>query len=200
MTQPDSTPQQLSLLSYDPQGLGVQHIGPELGIESRADHSARLSKAAKQVDAAHAHGTLGFLYCIDDAALVGHIQDFAAQTLQSGRFTDQLVLGIGGSSLGARAVLASARREHRQGLRTHFSENIDPVTWRRGYRLALHDLGQGDGLVFIGGNGHGRGPSGNGSHPKIRTRPRRDLQSGGSSAPTPPCRLHACERPPAESR
>ncbi len=51
-------------------------------------------------------------------------------------FTDLVVLGIGGSSLGARAVYSALTRPHsgrhvdgsqRDGLRLHFVENVDPV-------------------------------------------------------------------------
>jgi glucose-6-phosphate isomerase len=46
------------------------------------------------------------------------------------RWTDQVVLGIGGSSLGARAVLEASRGTmFLDGLRTHFSENVDPVSF-----------------------------------------------------------------------
>lgn len=51
-------------------------------------------------------------------------------------FTDLVVLGIGGSSLGARAVYSALTRPHsgrhvdgreRDGVRLHFVENVDPV-------------------------------------------------------------------------
>lgn len=51
-------------------------------------------------------------------------------------FRDMLVLGIGGSSLGTRAIYAALTRRHsgahldgsaRAGLRLHFIENVDPV-------------------------------------------------------------------------
>lgn len=128
--QETSTPQQLSLLSYDPTGLSPESVGPQLGIDAREQYSARLSEAAKQIEAAHASKALGFLTCIDDTQLVTTIGSYAQEILDEGRFTDQIVIGIGGSSLGGRAVLASAQPKQCQGLRTHFSENIDPVTWR----------------------------------------------------------------------
>ncbi|RVU48714.1 glucose-6-phosphate isomerase [Lujinxingia sediminis] len=43
-------------------------------------------------------------------------------------WTDQIVIGIGGSSLGTRAVLEAMGPAWRAAVRTHFAENLDPVT------------------------------------------------------------------------
>lgn len=118
-------------LRYDATGLRTKHLGESLGIDlaQRQSHKGELEAAIQAVDDAHKDGTLGFLTCIDDDVL--GMEQFAERILQAGQMTDQLVIGIGGSSLGARAVLASASDEQLAGLRTHFSENIDPVSWRR---------------------------------------------------------------------
>ena len=126
----DAPSRPLASLSYDARGLSAQAIGPELGLDvaTRAAYGARLEDARRAVWQAHERGQLGFLTCIERA--LDPILPWAQQQRQ-GPWTDQLVLGIGGSSLGTRAILAAARQEHTRGLRTHFAENIDPVTLTR---------------------------------------------------------------------
>lgn len=73
-------------------------------------------------------GKLGFLGCpdIDPSPFEG----WAGALIDSKQFDAQVVIGVGGSSLGARAVLASST-EPLEGLETYFSENMDPITFGR---------------------------------------------------------------------
>ena len=93
----------------------------------RAAHAAVLGQ--------HGRGELGFLDLPDDAALLAQTTRFAEQA--RGRWSDVVVLGIGGSALGPIA-LRTALRPHgwnalpegaREGLpRLHVLDNVDPDT------------------------------------------------------------------------
>ena len=111
-------------IEYDPRALSViLHEGED------AVTLERLSQARSNVLKAHERGELGFLTCFDEG--VEEILDWSAAVIAKGDFTHQLVLGIGGSSLGALAVLATEGESSLGGLETHFSENIDPRSFSR---------------------------------------------------------------------
>jgi glucose-6-phosphate isomerase len=57
-------------------------------------------------------------------------QELADQILRSGRFSDCLFLGIGGSSLGPISLLSSLQERCRSNIRFHFMENPDPLEWK----------------------------------------------------------------------
>jgi glucose-6-phosphate isomerase len=115
----------MSFLRYDGNGLTREIIGGALGIsdEDLADLEPRLSAALQAIVMQHETGALGFLDSpmIDPAPIV----DWARRRREDG-FTDQVVIGIGGSSLGTRAILEAACDDDLAGLTTHFAENIDP--------------------------------------------------------------------------
>lgn len=115
----------MSDLHYDGRGTTAEAIG-DYGIEpaDRERITAALKAARDAVVAAWESGELGFLGCPDID--VSPFIEGAHKITSDDRFTDQVVIGIGGSSLGARAVLGSVSEEL-DGLRTHFSENMDPV-------------------------------------------------------------------------
>lgn len=117
-------------LNYDARGLSVDAIGQSLGIDeaTRRLHDARLIAARDAVVGAHERKELGFLTCLDEST--DAIVAWADKMRDSG-WTDQLVFGIGGSSLGSRAILAAAQDDDLRGLKTHFSENVDPVSVSR---------------------------------------------------------------------
>jgi glucose-6-phosphate isomerase len=80
-------------------------------------------------------GTVGFADIVRDAALRDQAVGFAAQS--KGRFTDIVILGIGGSALGPVALRTALRPsgwnmlsdERRGGLpRLHVLDNVDPET------------------------------------------------------------------------
>ena len=82
-----------------------------------------------------ASGELPFLRLHEDTATADRIATFAASA--RARFDDCVVLGIGGSSLGGRALVAALGG---QGLRVHFPDNVDPE--RFGDLVAGLDLGR----------------------------------------------------------
>lgn len=117
----------MDLLRYDSTGLGNDAIGDEHGI-SAADRERlmpRLERALENLLKRRESGELGFIDCpdVDVRELVGWAQEKRRQG-----FTDQVVIGIGGSSLGTRAIIEAARAGEAPGLRMHFAENIDPTT------------------------------------------------------------------------
>lgn len=91
----------------------------------RAAHSALHARVQS--------GELPFLRLHEDTATADRVAAFAAEA--RGRFDDCLVLGIGGSSLGGRALVAALGGA---GLRVHFPDNVDPE--RFGDLLASLDL------------------------------------------------------------
>lgn len=118
-------------LTYDAAGLAASAIGADKGLDlaTRQANEQRLAQAREAVVQAHERRELGFLTCLDDPC-VAQIDAWAKAQLQ-GPWTDQVVFGIGGSSLGARAILEAAKDEDRAGLKTHFSENVDPVSYAK---------------------------------------------------------------------
>lgn len=113
-------------MTWNSQGLRYQRcrVAPQTATPS--DHA--LNAARDAVVGAWRDGTYGFLGCPDaDAA---PYEQWSQALLDVGAFDTQVVIGIGGSSLGARAILASATAPL-HGLRTHFSENMDPIAFRQ---------------------------------------------------------------------
>src|SRR5215210_1554341 len=93
----------------------------------RAAHSA--------VESLRAGATLGFLDLPADRALLAQATEFAARA--RGRYSDVVVLGIGGSALGPIALRTALRpygwnslaeRERDGHPRLHVLDNVDPVT------------------------------------------------------------------------
>lgn len=120
----------MATLTYDFEGLFAPKVvdGVRLDEAAMASLDAALVDARAAVVGAHESGSLGFMNCpLED---VSEISAWSKSILEGGKFTDQIVVGIGGSSLGALAVLASQGGDA-GGLKTHFSENIDPVGFAR---------------------------------------------------------------------
>jgi glucose-6-phosphate isomerase len=122
-------------LRYDASGLEPSVIGEARGVSegNRSQLRPRLLKAHQRIRAAHERGELGFIDCpdYDPVELVAWAKDKRARG-----FREQVVIGIGGSSLGARAIYEAMDYEamndespgsESSGLRTHFTENVDPV-------------------------------------------------------------------------
>mgnify|MGYP006281751001 CR=1 FL=1 len=118
----------MASLTYDNHGLRRSTIGDDFGVseEERESLAQRLGEAREAVADAHESGELGFLD-LPDRATDG-IEAWASRK-REGRWTDAVVIGIGGSSLGARAILDASRPEDLDGLRVHVSENIDPESF-----------------------------------------------------------------------
>ncbi len=121
----------MAILEYDAQGLEVTPLQDGTTF-SHANKQARwntlLESAKQSIFRAHETGELGFLTCFQDG--LDEMEAFSTKLTSSQTLTHQLVLGIGGSSLGALAILATTGGDA-GGLKTVFSENIDPVSFHR---------------------------------------------------------------------
>src|SRR5690242_1549433 len=100
-----------------------------------ADAAKRFADADAALRRQYAEGVLGFLDLPGDAALAAQSTKFAADV--RGRFTDVVVLGIGGSALGPIALRTALRPSGWNMLdagarggnpRLHVLDNVDPVT------------------------------------------------------------------------
>ena len=100
-----------------------------------AEASASFPKVHAAVDAERKRGTLGFFDLPGDTALHEQVRRFVREA--AGRYTDVVVLGIGGSALGPIALRTSLRpsgwnsldakgRDGRPAL--HVLDNVDPIT------------------------------------------------------------------------
>lgn len=75
-------------------------------------------------------GMLGWIDLPEQLEAAQQLNSYAASAAEG--FTDLVVLGIGGSSLGARAVISALQQPYRdlqqqgRGLRVHFVDNVDP--------------------------------------------------------------------------
>ena len=119
-------------LSYDSDGLYTQALADTgagsigLTAEMVDPWLQKANQAHRHILEAHQAGTLGYL----DLATpqLPDLLEWARFLREDQAFTHQIVFGIGGSSLGARAILETATPRP-PGLVTHFSENIDPVSF-----------------------------------------------------------------------
>ncbi len=110
---------------------GVHGLGPDVAAELAARFPAVREEIARRT----ADGEYGFLALGHQDALVERIERWTAE--RRGRFRHVLLLGIGGSALGARALLTALRPaawnewgdDKRDGLPTlTVLENVDPLT------------------------------------------------------------------------
>lgn len=121
-----------SILSYDPSNL----LQPAGILPANALHAwkERLEEARDHIIQLRKSGEQGFLDLPFDAAMVKRVQAMAAKTK---RFDTLLVLGIGGSDLGARAILQalpSKRRVLFAGANTdpdELAEILSQVNWKK---------------------------------------------------------------------
>ncbi len=113
------------MLQVDFGNIGSQRIGPEQGVEWARELEAAAAKLKSARDslwnrASDAAAMLGWVRLPDDAEAAREIVAFsAAQDWVS----DVLVLGIGGSALGAKALDAALGGG---GARLHFVDNVEP--------------------------------------------------------------------------
>ncbi|WP_158542363.1 glucose-6-phosphate isomerase [Lujinxingia litoralis] len=111
------------MLSYDAAGL----FDVEAGLPSNFDASwsKRCQAAVEALQQRTSSGELGFLKLPEQN--LGQLMTWA-EGRQAEGWTDQIVVGIGGSSLGTRAVLEAMGPAWIPAIRTHFAENLDPVS------------------------------------------------------------------------
>jgi glucose-6-phosphate isomerase len=115
-------------LHYDSTGLLESRIGAS-GLSSKDRESMRtmLDAAFATVLAARKEGEMGFMDAPDlDFSQLG---DWAEKK-RSG-IDDVVVVGIGGSSLGAKAVVNALPDPEALPATLHFAENVDPVEFQR---------------------------------------------------------------------
>ncbi len=123
------------MIRLDAANVSTARLGKFGGIDLEAEAAAwgsRLEAYVRELLAAAGDedGMLGWLALPGNAQAAAGLNAFAREA--RGHFTDVVVLGIGGSSLGARAVITALQHPYRQlqetgdGLRVHFIENVDP--------------------------------------------------------------------------
>ena len=111
------------MLSYDRRGI---YVNQGLGEGKRPSGSdPAILRAAQVLRQRFESGEIGFAATPDTEDQP--IRAWAKERL-AGEWEAQIVIGIGGSSLGTRAVLKSALPSQRPGLKTYFAENLDPET------------------------------------------------------------------------
>ena len=81
----------------------------------------------------------------DELSQFSASRKLAQEILASGKFTDVLFLGIGGSALGPICLLSALEHRRRTALRFHFAENPDPIDWS----LTLRKLQPASTLVCV---------------------------------------------------
>lgn len=108
----------------------------------------RAHKAAKVAAERHASGQVGFPdlpFELEEAKAIGKI----AAKLRK-RYSDMLVLGIGGSALGTKAVLEGIGAGARKGMAVHVADNVDPdfffpllrsLPWAKTFVVAISKSG-----------------------------------------------------------
>ncbi len=111
------------MLRYDTSGLYGRDGLTKSDVPGGDDEQIR--KAVEQLYQRTESGELGFMDTPDTS--FEPIQAWADERLHE-EWKAQLVIGIGGSSLGARAVLSSALPAHKRGLDTYIADNLDPET------------------------------------------------------------------------
>jgi glucose-6-phosphate isomerase len=88
----------------------------------------RFAEAHRAVEADRAAGRHGFTELGAQVAEIARVSAFAAEA--RGRFDDVVVLGIGGSALGAIALRTAVGGES-AGPRLHVADNVDPASFSR---------------------------------------------------------------------
>jgi len=86
----------------------------------------------RKLQTRYASGEIGFYDSVKNSDLsdVDASEKLAKEILSTGRFSDALFLGIGGSSLGPISLLSALKHRAKKGLRIHFMENPDPTEWK----------------------------------------------------------------------
>lgn len=115
----------MKFLTYDQRNMLQPAVGRH-GADGRflAKHAKRINEAKRDVLAEWKSGQQGWLGCPDDKKLVEQVLKLAAKKKN---FDTCLVLGIGGSDLGARAAYQALKHTAKSGMRLAFAGgNTDP--------------------------------------------------------------------------
>jgi glucose-6-phosphate isomerase len=105
---------------------------PAKSLAGSAGGGAAFFDAWGKLKVRFASGEIAFYDSVIDPKIsdVEASEKLAKEILASGRFTDAIFLGIGGSSLGPISMLAALKHRSKDGLNLHFLENPDPIEWR----------------------------------------------------------------------
>ena len=109
------------MLDYDRSGLFGDELIPRQSAPTGDDE--RIQGAVDGLEDRFSSGEIGFVDTPETPT--EPIEAWAAERLDE-QWEAQIVIGIGGSSLGARAVLQTALPARRTGLETYFADNLDP--------------------------------------------------------------------------
>ena len=125
------------MIDIDLRNVAAGRIGPDRGLDLEREFAAHAPAVDAHADALRARrddpeAMLGWIDLpTNQDDVVDRIERYAAGARE--RFRDLVVLGIGGSSLGALAVTAALQHPARalqgasgDGLRLHFVDNVDP--------------------------------------------------------------------------
>jgi glucose-6-phosphate isomerase len=123
------------MIDIDLKNVSAERVGATHGVELEREFGAwgqRLEQAVARIwEGRHEpDAMLGWLDLPEHSDDVDEVLAYAAEL--SGDIGDLVVLGIGGSSLGALTVISALQHPYRalqasgQGLRVHFVDNVDP--------------------------------------------------------------------------
>jgi len=110
-----------SAVNWD--NLRHENVGAGLPSAFLDGAEQQLRRVHQALHAKVSSGELPFLALHDDRQTVDEIVQFAREVHESGDFDDCVILGIGGSSLGSKALVDALGAPR---LRMHFCDNVDP--------------------------------------------------------------------------
>lgn len=121
-------------------------LRPGRSVSGSPAAKVQFEESWKKLLARHAAGEVGYYDTPVNAKLsqIEETLELAKEILNSGRFTDALFLGIGGSSLGPISLLSALKfKTVKSPIRVRFTENPDPIDWK----LTLSELNPATTLV-----------------------------------------------------
>ena len=124
------------MIGIDLRNVAAERLGVTHGIELEREFGAWSQRLEAAVNDLLGRSTddesmLGWIELPEGGDWLSDIEEYAAQ-VRASELTDLVVLGIGGSSLGALTVVSSLQHPFRSiqregdGLRVHFVDNVDP--------------------------------------------------------------------------
>lgn len=107
-------------------------LRPAKSLAGSAAGGQAFFEAWSKLKSRFSSGEIGFYDSLSNTEIsdIDASEKMAKEIIASGRFSDVLFLGIGGSSLGPLSLIAALKPKTKKGLRTHFMENPDPTDWK----------------------------------------------------------------------